>query len=376
MAKKLYNLSSSLQTRINTAYSKADGDSGLFQSSFRSEMATFSHTLPSLLTLDSITKHTAIPIHSDCKCKSNGGSLVTISHRVEKGETLWSIMREKIGGNVTVDQIKKWNGLKNDIIKPGQELIVGNIHNPTSFSSNIALHYPQMGEILNPELLNKIICVADKARIEQPHAVPYTNVYAAEKDIPVNYTVQNAEFRPLDRPYQEKFEIENPESKHHGDAMEKIIIFNDGIKTSAEYAEHFSNSSIGNNLTRYKNGWGGNQYVKTVKFAKIGKFAGKACFVVSIVLNTTEMISAYNKGDNQKFGKAALNLTISAIATFGGPVGWAIGAGYLLLDIAGVFDPGEGSTEIDGSTWHYVSPVVPIDHTMYVNPFLTKYKLD
>src|ERR1035437_5484829 len=185
MARKLYNLRNSLETRIDTAYTNADGDSALLQSSFRNEMAAFSHKLPSLLTLDSITKHTAMPIHIDCKCKSNGGSLVTISHRVEKGETLWSIMREKIGGKVTVDQIKKWNGLKNNTIKPGQELIVGNIHNPTNFSSNIALHYPQMGEILHADLLNKIICVADKARIEQPHAAPYTNVYAAEKDIPV-----------------------------------------------------------------------------------------------------------------------------------------------------------------------------------------------
>ena len=373
MANKLFNLSNSLQARIDAAYSNANGDSALLQGSFRSEMAAFSHKLPSLLTHDAITQYTAIPMYPEVKCKFSGGSESTITYTVKKGDTLWDISRRLTGGKVSADQIEKLNGLKNDKIKPGQELTI-NYNNPTNFSSNIALHYPKMSEILNPDLLNKIICAADKARIEQPHAAPFTNVYVAEKDGPWNHSVQNAEFRPLNEPYHEDFETHKPE--HHGDWMEKIIITNDIFKTTGEYAEHFSKSSVGKNLKIYENGWGGNQYVKTVKFAKVGKIAGRACFVVSIVLNTTEGIIAYNKGEKDKVFKAGLNIVIGAIATWGGPIGWAIGAGYLLLDIAGVFDPAEGSAESDRSNWHYVSPVVPIDHTRYVNPFLIKYKLD
>ncbi|PSL40439.1 3D (Asp-Asp-Asp) domain-containing protein [Planomicrobium soli] len=43
------------------------------------------------------------------------------SYKVESGDTLWSISQER---NVSVDQLKGWNGLSSDIIYPNQELEV------------------------------------------------------------------------------------------------------------------------------------------------------------------------------------------------------------------------------------------------------------
>ncbi|WKA55178.1 LysM peptidoglycan-binding domain-containing protein [Planococcus shixiaomingii] len=43
------------------------------------------------------------------------------AYKVESGDTLWSISQEQ---NVSVDQLKGWNGLSSDIIYPSQELEV------------------------------------------------------------------------------------------------------------------------------------------------------------------------------------------------------------------------------------------------------------
>lgn len=48
-------------------------------------------------------------------------SHATARHRVRKGETLWSIARRY---HVTVDDLKRWNDLRNDDIHPGEELRV------------------------------------------------------------------------------------------------------------------------------------------------------------------------------------------------------------------------------------------------------------
>ncbi len=49
------------------------------------------------------------------------------THTVRQGETLFSISRQY---EVTVDQIRQWNGLRNNVISVGQELIVGDGSRP------------------------------------------------------------------------------------------------------------------------------------------------------------------------------------------------------------------------------------------------------
>ncbi len=49
------------------------------------------------------------------------------THTVQQGETLFSISRQY---DVTVDQIREWNGLRDNVIRVGQELIVGSGRQP------------------------------------------------------------------------------------------------------------------------------------------------------------------------------------------------------------------------------------------------------
>lgn len=49
-------------------------------------------------------------------------SAKSVIHKVKSGETLFSISNQH---SITVDQIKKWNGLSDNVIELGQELIVG-----------------------------------------------------------------------------------------------------------------------------------------------------------------------------------------------------------------------------------------------------------
>jgi membrane-bound lytic murein transglycosylase D len=51
----------------------------------------------------------------------NSGSASAVSHRVQRGDTLTDIARRY---GVTVSQIREWNSLRNDVIRPGQNLTI------------------------------------------------------------------------------------------------------------------------------------------------------------------------------------------------------------------------------------------------------------
>lgn len=72
-----------------------------------------------------------IPVKQDKKAepaenqeKSNGlqGNRSAVYHSVKQGETMFSISKTY---NVTVDEIRKWNGMEVNNLKSGQQLIVG-----------------------------------------------------------------------------------------------------------------------------------------------------------------------------------------------------------------------------------------------------------
>jgi LysM repeat protein len=64
----------------------------------------------------------AVPAVPGAADSSLGGMRSSSAHVVKPGETLYRISR-KYG--ITVDNIKKWNRLPDDIIEVGQKLIVG-----------------------------------------------------------------------------------------------------------------------------------------------------------------------------------------------------------------------------------------------------------
>jgi len=46
---------------------------------------------------------------------------------VLKGDSLWSISKKFYG--VSVEKLKKWNGISSDELKPGMKLIISNQNN-------------------------------------------------------------------------------------------------------------------------------------------------------------------------------------------------------------------------------------------------------
>ncbi len=76
------------------------------------------------------------------------------------------------------------------------------------------------------------------------------------------------------------------------------------------------------------------------KKAKVFKSAGKVLLVASVAFSGYEIIDASvndytNKGE--VITKASVDITISLIGAFGGPVGWAIAGTYFILNVSGAF---------------------------------------
>lgn len=85
---------------------------------------------------------------------SGSGSGTTIKHTVKKGESLGSIAK-KYG--VTVSNLKKWNNLKSDVVRPGQKLTIHkggggksvSKSNSSKSSGNVKTHTVKKGETLS-----------------------------------------------------------------------------------------------------------------------------------------------------------------------------------------------------------------------------------
>lgn len=85
--------------------------------------------------------------------------------------------------------------------------------------------------------------------------------------------------------------------------------------------------SIGSNFKVYKSGWGGNQYVTTVKIAgfvaKAGMFlAGAATVWDWINVGKGELSSTH----------VSINTGFTAVGVFGGPTGAVVAVPYTLVD--------------------------------------------
>ncbi|WP_222621228.1 hypothetical protein [Butyricimonas hominis] len=71
---------------------------------------------------------------------------------------------------------------------------------------------------------------------------------------------------------------------------------------------------------------------------KYSKF-GRISFRVSALISIYQGYKAFKAGDDQGVIKAGADVIVGIIATWGGPVGWAISGIYMFLDLAGAFDP-------------------------------------
>lgn len=87
----------------------------------------------------------------------------------------------------------------------------------------------------------------------------------------------------------------------------------------------------------------GNQYTGARKdiIAESNRYSkfGRISFGVSTFISIYQGYKAFDAGDGQGVIKAGADVIVGIIATWGGPVGWAISGIYMFLDLAGAFDP-------------------------------------
>ena len=164
-----------------------------------------------------------------------------------------------------------------------------------------------------------------------------------------------------------------------------VVIYPDGVQVSgitnsddAYFTVHYSNDDIINAVSNYLGnyddqkseegnwvttanlvngglsvGWGGkdvlfkmaagtDESIKALSYFKVVKVGSKALFGAQLVISGIQAGSAWVNSDGDPFtndgnkwgvtGKAALDITMAAIGTFGGPIGWAIAGTYFLID--------------------------------------------
>lgn len=87
----------------------------------------------------------------------------------------------------------------------------------------------------------------------------------------------------------------------------------------------------------------GNQYTGSRKdiIAESTKYSkmGRRLFVVGTIISGIQGIHSLHIGDTRGAIKSVIDIAVGVIATWGGPVGWAIGGIYLILDLSGAFEP-------------------------------------
>lgn len=87
--------------------------------------------------------------------------------------------------------------------------------------------------------------------------------------------------------------------------------------------------------------------IEELGYFKAVKIGSKGLLLGQVVVSATQLIKAYNRSDRNwstndgnkwgVAGKAALDITMGAIGTFGGPIGWGISGIYFLGDAAGLW---------------------------------------
>lgn len=111
----------------------------------------------------------------------------------------------------------------------------------------------------------------------------------------------------------------------------------------------------------YPSGWRGGSRVriKTYKITTLAKGIGRKVFFIGVLVDGIGLANG-----SISLQKALLNTGISAVATFGGPIGLTIGLIYWGLDSLGAFDRGYGSG-IETNR-----EIAPIDNLRVVRPSL------
>ncbi|WP_415582022.1 SpvB/TcaC N-terminal domain-containing protein [Flavobacterium longum] len=144
-------------------------------------------------------------------------------------------------------------------------------------------------------------------------------------------------FDPAPRSYDElakAFRTYTPKKRENG--WEDRVSNAGGWVGVATTPFDFTKASIGNNFKLYQSGWGGNQYVATIKISKIGSILGWTTLGVGTALDVHGVINYFGNDPSNYIVhpvQATLNLSIGVIAMYN-PVVAVGSAAYFVIDIA------------------------------------------
>jgi RHS repeat-associated protein len=100
----------------------------------------------------------------------------------------------------------------------------------------------------------------------------------------------------------------------------------------ASYTQDLVSTSVGSNGRFYSSGWRGNQYVSTLRLSTVGQVVSVGGFFVGGVFTIYDVNRQISQGADptNTIAIGTLETGISALGTWGGPVGW-MGAGIMFL---------------------------------------------
>lgn len=80
--------------------------------------------------------------------------------------------------------------------------------------------------------------------------------------------------------------------------------------------------------------------LKQTKYVKAVRMVSKGVFVAQVGISFYRTRSAFISGNDNRWGvagKATLDITMGAVAVWGGPVGWGVAGVYFIGDVAGLW---------------------------------------
>ena len=142
------------------------------------------------------------------------------------------------------------------------------------------------------------------------------------------------------------------------------------VSSAGEYSNVINGSWRGVNGKWNSLDWGGNKWTgaRANALSKAGyfKLASRGLFVIGTGISLYQGGDALLNGNYAGTFKSGLDISMGALATFGGPPGWIIGGGYFLLDAFGAFNRPMITTPS-------ILPTYAVPDNTYVAPQFIRY---
>lgn len=113
-----------------------------------------------------------------------------------------------------------------------------------------------------------------------------------------------------------------------GGMLERAGIAVGGAGVAASVAEPSAGArTLGSNWKVYPSGWNGNQYVSTLKLAKVARFVGQGTFAIGTTLDVASAMAG-----EKSWLHVGANAVVGGVATYSGTPGMIVGGAYFVAD--------------------------------------------